>query len=229
MASFGFFGGKGIFMKNGAIFDMDGLLFDTEQLYQKYWLEVADEFGVARNPELGKACCGTSGEHMHQVVHSFYPDIDAAAYSDRVVELATKAMERELVAMPGVREILEFFHQHRIPMAVASGSPTYTIEGNLSRTGLRKYFDALIGSEQISNGKPAPDIFLLAAEKIHLPAADCYVFEDGFNGIRAAAAAGCTAVMIPDLLEPTEEIRALCKGVYPSLIHAMEAIQGGEL
>ena len=205
-------------MKNGAIFDMDGLLFDTEQLYQKYWLEVADEFGVARNPELGKACCGTSGEN-----------IDAAAYSDRVVELATKAMERELVAMPGVKEILEFFHQHRIPMAVASGSPTYTIEGNLSRTGLRKYFDALIGSEQISNGKPAPDIFLLAAEKIHLPAADCYVFEDGFNGIRAAAAAGCTAVMIPDLLEPTEEIRALCKGVYPSLTHAMKAIQKGEI
>ena len=73
-------------MQQGAIFDMDGLLFDTEKMYQHGWLVVADEFGVPRSPELGKACCGTSGETMAAVVHSFYPTVDAYAYSRRVDE-----------------------------------------------------------------------------------------------------------------------------------------------
>ena len=73
-------------MQQGAIFDMDGLLFDTEKMYQHGWLVVADEFGVPRSPELGKACCGTSGETMAAVVHSFYPTVDAYAYSRRVAE-----------------------------------------------------------------------------------------------------------------------------------------------
>ncbi len=216
-------------MKSGAIFDMDGLLFDTEKIYQKYWLEVAGEFGGERNPEFGRACCGTSGERTLAVIKHYYPNADAKAFLSRVMECVAADMEKELSVMPGVREILDFFQKRVIPMAVASSTRTSLVKRNLTHAGLIDYFRAVIGGDQITKGKPAPDIFLLAAEKINLPAEDCYVFEDGFNGIRAAAAAGCTAVMIPDLLEPDEEIRSLCSAIYPSLTAAMDAIHRGEL
>ena len=206
---------------------MDGLLFDTECLYQKYWLEVADEFGVERSPDLGKECCGTSGEYMRQIVHRFYPGINVDAYCARVVEKVEEELEREIITKPGVREILRFFRDRHIPTAVASSSPVSVIQKNLAHAGLQGYFDAIVGGDQIVHGKPAPDIFLLAAEKLGVPAAECYVFEDGFNGIRAGSAAGCAVVMIPDTMEPTKEIRSLCTGIYPNLAVAMEAIQSG--
>ena len=88
-------------MQQGAIFDMDGLLFDTEKMYQHGWLVVADEFGVPRSPELGKACCGTSGETMAAVVHSFYPTVDAYAYSRRVAEYVRDETAKNLPTCRG--------------------------------------------------------------------------------------------------------------------------------
>ena len=96
-------------MQQGAIFDMDGLLFDTEKMYQHGWLVVADEFGVPRSPELGKACCGTSGETMAAVVHSFYPTVDAYAYSRRVAEYVRDEAAKNLPIMPGARELLHYY------------------------------------------------------------------------------------------------------------------------
>ncbi len=87
----------------------------------------------------------------------------------------------------------------------------------------------IIGGDEVTNGKPAPDIFLKAAEMLGVPAADCYIFEDSFNGIRAAAAAKGAAIMVIDCVPPTDEIRALCTGVYESLNGALTAIQRGEI
>ena len=83
----------------------------------------------------------------------------------------------------------------------------------------------MVSGVEVENGKPAPDIFLYAAEKIGIDPADCYVFEDGLNGIKAGAAAGCRVIMIPDLTEPTDEIRALCSGIYEDLGAAMRALR----
>ena len=77
----------------------------------------------------------------------------------------------------------------------------------------------------MKNGKPAPDIFLLAAEKINVPANDCYVFEDSYNGIRGAYAAGCAAIMIPDTMQPNDEIKRICTAIYPNFIDAMNVLK----
>ena len=114
-------------------------------------------------------------------------------------------------------------------MAVASSAPVEVIEKNLLRTNLRGYFDVLVGGDKVSNGKPAPDIFLLAAKELNLEPSDCYIFEDSFNGIRAANSAGGFAIMIPDTIQPTEEIKNLCSAIYPSLIEARRAIKEGRL
>ena len=216
-------------MKKGAIFDMDGLLFDTETVYQRGWTIIADEFGVERKPGLGKACCGTCGDLTLRLVNEFHPTVDAEAYVRRVIEYVHDEAAKNLPVMEGAREILRYFHEHGVGIATASSSTVAQIEANLIKSDLRDYFDAVVGGDLVANGKPAPDIFLLAAERIDVPPVDCYVFEDGYNGLRGAATAGCAPVMIPDTMLPTDEMRTICTGVYPSLSAALDAIRQGML
>lgn len=94
---------------------------------------------------------------------------------------------------------------------------------------LKRILHRVVCGDLVANGKPAPDIFLLAAERIGISPADCYVFEDGYNGLRGASAAGCAPVMIPDTMPATDEMRAICMGIYPSLSAALADIQRGTL
>ena len=217
-------------MRRGAIFDMDGTLFDTEKLYRQAWLDVAAEFGEEKNYDLPTAISGSNlGEESFKVIRRFYPNIDAEAYLARVLEEVRAAAERNLELMAGVEEILNFFRAAGVKMAVASSAPVEVIEKNLARANLHVFFEAVVGGDKVVNGKPAPDIFLLAAEELNLPPNDCYIFEDSFNGIRSAAAAGGVAIMIPDTVQPTEEIKNLCAAVFPNLSEARKAIEEGRL
>ena len=216
-------------MRHGAIFDMDGTLFDTEKLYRQAWLDVAAEFGEEKNYELPTAISGTNlGEESERIVRQFYPNIDAKAYIARVLEVVDMWRTQRLELMAGVEEILEFFKSAGVAMAVASSAPVAVIEENLTRANLRGCFDVLIGGDLVTRSKPAPDIFLLAAEKLNLPASDCYIFEDSFNGIRAAAASGGVAIMIPDTVQPTDDIKKIC-AVLTSLTEAQRAIEHGQI
>ncbi|MBE8952047.1 MAG: HAD family phosphatase [Quinella sp. 1Q7] len=216
-------------MKRGAIFDMDGTLFDTEKLYQRAWLDVAAQFGVEKNFDLPKAISGTNlGAESERIVRQFYPNIDAKAYIARVLEVVDTWRTQRLELMAGVEEILAFFKSAGVAMAVASSAPVAVIEENLTRANLRGYFEVLIGGNLVTHGKPAPDIFLLAAERLNLPASDCYIFEDSFNGIRAAAASGGVAIMIPDTVQPTDDIKKIC-AVFTSLTEAQRAIEHGQI
>ena len=217
-------------MKRGAIFDMDGTLFDTEKLYRQAWLDVAAEFGEEKNYELPTAISGTNlGEESLRIIRRFYPNIDAETYLARVLEEVRAAAERNLKLMTGVEEILNFFQTAGVKMAVASSAPVEVIEKNLVRSNLRGYFEVLVGGDKVANGKPAPDIFLLAAKELNLAPNDCYIFEDSFNGIRSAAASDGVAIMIPDTVQPTEEIKKLCAAIFPNLNEARRAIERGEI
>ena len=217
-------------MLHGAIFDMDGTLFDTEKLYRRAWLDVAAEFGEEKNYELPTAISGTNlGEASYKVIRRFYPNIDAEAYLARVLIEVRAAAERNLELMTGVEEILDFFKSAGVVMAVASSAPVAVIEKNLTRANLRGYFKVLVGGDLVTNGKPAPDIFLLAAEKLNIEAEDCYIFEDSFNGIRAAAASGGAAIMIPDTVQPTDDIKRICAAVFNDLNEARRAIEHGDI
>ena len=215
-------------MKRGAIFDMDGTLLNTERFYTQGWLETADKFGVERKPELAKAMSGSAVTSMPEIMHRFYPGIDATKYLSIVVDFVKSESEKNLELMPGVEEILEYFKSQNVVMAVASSSLKNVVEANLSRTGIIDYFKVVIGGDQIKNGKPAPDIFLKAAEELGVSASDCYVFEDSLNGVRAGYAAGASTIMIPDQAEPTEEIKKICR-VYDSLNNVILAIQHNEI
>ena len=211
-------------MKRGAIFDMDGLLFDTERLYQESWEVMAGQFGQVHNPEFPTAVAGTSGAGMAAVVQKYYPEVDSQAFIAGCLDRAAAIIQANLPEKPGVREILSFLRDHGVPAAVASSSARELVESNLRRAGILDYFDAVVSGQEVSRSKPDPDIFLLAAERIGIPPEDCYVFEDGINGARAGVAAGCATVMIPDLMQPTEDLRQNCAGIYQNLLEARNAI-----
>ena len=216
-------------MKRGAIFDMDGTLFDTEKLYRQAWIETADTFGLKRKPEMAAAMSGKSVKNILLTIPQFFQDVDANEYFKRVVERVLREIEKELVIKEGVIEILTYLKENHVATAIASSSDTNSIIKNVKRKDIYKFFDAIVGGDQITNGKPAPDIFQLAAKKINLPPEDCYVFEDSSTGIRGAAAANCSPIMIIDTVEPLPDIRELCAGVFYNMNDALDAIKRGDI
>ena len=216
-------------MKKGAIFDMDGLLTDTERWYAASWKETAKDFGQEWVPDFDKFVAGTSGAGMLAVIHTYFPAVDAQAFMESCIQQAYRLGEENLREMPGATEIVRFFRERGVKLALASSSPGDVIQRYLRKLGLEPFFDAVVNGFEVAHGKPAPDIFLLAAERIGCAPEDCYVFEDGVNGCLAGIAAGCATVMIPDLFRPTEELRQKCAGIFGSLTAAKDAIIHGAL
>ena len=212
-------------MKQGAIFDMDGLLFDTERMYGEGWDSAADAFGVERSAEFKTAVAGTNGATMLHVIHHYYPGIDARRFMEHCLNEVAERTKDGPPMKPGVREILGFFRERGVKTAVASSTALVQIKRNLRLTALEPHFDAVASGQEVDHGKPAPDVFLLAAERIGVAPENCYVFEDGINGMRAAFAAGCAGVMIPDQFQPTPDVMEQAAGIYASLNDAIAAIQ----
>lgn len=211
-------------MKRGAIFDMDGLLLDTERLYQESWVEMAHSFGQLSDPTFPSAVSGTSGEGMRAVIRRYYPAVDPYAFQTGCLARVDAILEKQGPPVkPGARELLEYLSAQGVSIAVASSSGRDRILSNLRATGLERFFDAVASGQQVERGKPEPDIFLLAAKKIGLPPEDCYVFEDSLNGVRAGMAAGCLTVMVPDLVPPPEGL--LVSSVCVSLHEVRERIE----
>ena len=212
-------------MKAGAIFDMDGLLFDTELVYNQEWYYIAELYGLKVDPAMLDELRGTNGSRMIGIVNTYWPRVDAKKLTDELFAHAIVTLSKQVPMTPGVVELLEYLKQHAVRMAVASSAPMELIKSNLRLAGIADYFDAVISGEQVVHGKPSPDIFLLAAQQLGLPAADCYVFEDGIHGVRAGIRAGCSTIMVPDLVPPTEELYEQCTGIYPNLPAVLHAMQ----
>ncbi len=216
-------------MKKAAIFDMDGLLFDTERLYQESWIKMAERFGQIPAPGFPGAICGTSGAHALAVIRAHYPDVDAQAFWEGGIAWVAERAAFELPVKPGALEILQFLQGYGVRLAVASSSPREMILQNLRKAEMEPYFDVVLSGQQVEHGKPEPDIFQKAAEMLGFAPKDCYVFEDGINGVRAGIAAGCKTVMIPDLTPPTPDLQRDCAAVCASLLDARERLASGVL
>ncbi|MBO4484194.1 MAG: HAD family phosphatase [Lachnospiraceae bacterium] len=213
------------------IFDMDGVIFDSERATYLCWKKVAEEHGLERMDEVYRRCIGVTLEVTRQICLDAYgPDFP---YEEFAKEASVLYHERydggRLPVKEGVREILSYLKENGIPTAIASSTRQNRVVSQLDEAGLLSYFDTVVGGESVSKSKPAPDIFLFAAKKLGIAPADCVVIEDSFNGIRAAHAAGMIPVMVPDMLEPDDEIRGKCETVCISLRDVLRLMQENAL
>jgi beta-phosphoglucomutase-like phosphatase (HAD superfamily) len=196
---------------SAVIFDMDGLLFDTEALWQEALLSAGAEIGreipgAVFNQSIGVRRSQSGGLFRSHFGEDFHFE-DFHANWTRHFWLIAKD---KLSLKPGVPELLDTLDLLRLPRAIATSSSRTTVEHHLTAHRMMDRFDQIVRRGDYENGKPAPDPFLKAAERLGVEPRLCLALEDSYIGVRSAAAAGMMTVMAPDLLEPTEEIRALC-------------------
>ena len=216
--------------KTGVLFDMDGLMFDTQQLYDNANIEIASTvYGFEISREMLLAITGRSGEDLYKTVNRFRPELDAREYIRLIFDHVAKKVETDLIIMPGLYDLLSWLSQQDVRIGLTSGSDRSIVENNLRCSGLRECFSGIICGDEIIAGKPNPEGYLKTAALIGCRPEDCYVLEDSPNGILAGHRAGCSVIMVPNGIEPDAEIRSLCAGIYPSLSEVRQAMEAGLL
>lgn len=212
----------------GAVFDMDGLMIDTEKLYLRYWKQAAADFGYDMQDEHVYAIRSLARKYSIPKLKSFFgqdfPTEDVRARRTELINAHIRDNGIEL--KKGLFELLDWLKAHGVKLAVATATPRERAEMYLKKINALDYFDAVICGDMITNGKPDPDIYLTAARELGLPPEQCAAFEDSPNGIKAAHSAGCHAVMIPDMTPPDEEITPLLDAVYDDLEQAISFFEG---
>jgi len=193
-------------MKNfkAAIFDMDGLLLDSEPLAKKAFDTVCEQYGLGDLTDVFMRFVGTNTEKGNAVIKQAIGNkVDVDEFNQTWRGLYGSWVEHQAVPLKaGVKEVLEHFKSHNIPMAVATSSKTAIAEHKLKKSAIFDYFDIVIGGDQLTHSKPDPEIFLKAAKHLSCDPISCIAFEDSPNGVMSAVAAGMTVVQIPDLIKP---------------------------
>lgn len=201
------------------IFDMDGLLLDTEGLYKRAWTKAAAESGFDLHDALYLKLIGITIADCESVLcDAFGPQFPLEIFRTRAAGLYEELHTAEgLPLKPGVREILVWARQEKVPCAVGTSTVQAEAKKRLEHHNVIEYFQVIIGGDMVERGKPHPDIFLKAQEALGIAAAHCLVLEDAHSGLVAAREGGMRSCLVPDLLPPSDESRKLAEGVFTSL------------
>ncbi len=206
---------------SGAVFDMDGLLLDTERVVCAAWDRAADEVGFTDVERAKRSCLGCNEASTRAFfLRSYGEDFDYQTFRDLTRKYAHEVLDVHVPVKKGAAEILANLRAQGIRLAVASSTREATVRDQLDRAGLLQYFDAVVTGDMVTNGKPHPEIFLKAADALGLKPEECIAFEDSKNGIRSAYRAGMYPIQIPDLIPVSTETRALSWKYFSSLTEA---------
>lgn len=206
-------------MIEAVLFDMDGLMFDTERMYQKAWLQAGRQMGVPMEPEIVDRLRGRNREGCARVCREVFGeefDFDAMRTACRAL-MARWIEEDGLPVKPGLYELLAELERRGIPAVLATSTTRDSAWGHLQRAKVDRYFLGAVCGDEVSHSKPDPEVFLKAAALAGKDPARCMVLEDSPAGVRAGAAAGCFTVMVPDLTAPDEELKKLADEILPGL------------
>lgn len=212
----------------GVVFDVDGVLFDTERLAHGVWLEVSARMGW---PQVGQRYLEFVGQNradlLQAMLEQFGPDFPRETFMEICSLTLQERMEREGVPVKaGVTEILGFLQAHQIPAALATSTRKERTERRMDMTGLGRYFQTVITGDQVAHSKPNPEIYQIACRRLGVDPAHTLAVEDSPNGIRSASAAGMLVVMIPDLIPPTPELEKLLFRRFDSLLELRDWLSG---
>lgn len=212
----------------GVLFDMDGVVLDTEKLYARFWQEAAIALGYPMTWQQALGMRSRSRQAgQAQLEQYFGPGISHAALRKKRIELMDAyILQHGVEAKPGIHELLDKLDALGIPKAIATSSPMERICRYLEPLGLLHRFDALCTGYDVPHGKPAPDIYLHAAASIGAAPEMCLALEDSPAGVQSAVSAGCLCVLIPDQDQPDEKTLPLLYGCADSLLDIVSILEG---
>ncbi len=211
-------------MVKAVIFDMDGVLIDTERVCCECWKEVAEDKKAGDLSEGVMGCIGLNRNDSEILMRRLYGEDFPyeefrSAVHDRIQQ---RFREKGIPLKKGVRELLEELKAGGYAIGLASSTSKKSVVEEMEQTGLIDYFQVLVTGDMVEHSKPNPDIYLKACKALGVEPAEAIAIEDSLNGIRAAYRAGMKPLMVPDLVEPTPEIEAMLYGKFNSLLEVRD-------
>lgn len=205
---------------DAVIFDMDGVIFDSERLVLACWQKVGEKYGFQGIDEAFMPCIGTNAVKTKEIVLDYYgPDFPYEDFRKEASVLFHEQVDCDgLPVKEGVRELLDYLKEQGIPAAVASSTRLEVVADELKQAGLYEYFKVVMGGDKLKKSKPEPDIYLMTCDKMEVIPGRAYAIEDSYNGIRSSYSAGMKPIMVPDMLPPTEEMRQKSVAVLDNLL-----------
>lgn len=209
-------------MIKAVLFDMDGLMFDTESLSTKGFIEAAKKQNYKMTEEETFLVLGFKREAVYEFYEKYFLEKNNGVDGKKIVDDQYEYLENILYTagpdkMFYLEELLIYLKNNNYKIAVASSSDLYHINNNLEKTNVLKYIDVIASGEEVKNGKPAPDVFLLAAERLGVKPENCLVLEDSKFGVKAGFLAGMKVIMVPDSIQPDEETKKMTTFIAKSL------------
>lgn len=206
------------------VFDMDGVLFDTEKLCIDSWVAVAADHDITGVEEIFPLCIGlndrdTKALVMERMGEEFPYDefkVEASAWFHAYVK------ENGLPIKKGVHEILAYLKENDWSIGLASSSRYQSVISHLERTGIRDYFSVIVTGDMVEHSKPQPDIYLKACGEMGVNPKECFAIEDSPNGIRSAHWAGLRPIMVPDMIAPNDEMKSITRLIFDDLTQVQE-------
>ena len=204
---------------DAVVFDMDGVIFDSERLVLECWNEIAQKHGIEDIGPVCLKCTGLTVDASRSVMKEYFgQDFPYDTYKAEMSRLFHERYDGgRLPVKPGVEELLAFLKEQGKKVALASSTRSQVVKTELADAGILSYFDAVICGDMVQNSKPAPDIFIRACKCLGTDPARSFAVEDSHNGIRSAESAGLRPIMVPDLVPVTEEMEQLTEVILPSL------------
>ena len=217
-------------MIKGILSDMDGVILDSEKIYVRFWCEAGQFYGFPfeRRHALGIRSMARPFA-IRKLQGWFGESFDYDKVRNKRVELMDAYVaEHGIEPKPDAARLLSYLKENGYRVALATATPKDRAEEYLRRVDLLRFFDEVVSARMVKNGKPAPDIYLYAAERLGLKPEECIALEDSPNGVRSAHSAGCRTVMVPDLDAPSEEIKPLLYDVADGLWDVVRVLENSK-
>ena len=215
------------------IFDMDGVIFDSEKACLLCWTKAAEAFGIHEIEDVFYRCIGTNKNQTRQIVETAYSERFGSGIADRLLAESSALFHQnydhgKLPVKTGVRELLNYLRENGIRIGLASSTRKAVIEEELEEAGLLTFFDQIVGGDAVKISKPNPEIYLLACEALGVPPKETFAIEDSYNGIRSAYAAGMRPIMVPDMVPADDEMKELSEVICEDLFAVREYLKNVE-
>lgn len=210
------------------VFDMDGILFDTERICQESWLQIAKRRGLPGMEDVFSRCIGlNSGGSRRIVLEAYGEDFDYENFRTETSVWFWNYIESNgLPVMKGAEALLHWLKNNDWILGLASSTRSTTVLKHLEQAGFSEYFSKVVTGDMVEHSKPQPDIYLLACRELGVKPEEAYAIEDSPNGIRSAHAAGMSPLMVPDMIAPDEEMRNLSHRIFDDLTQVLEFLKG---